>query len=724
MLTLALHAQGYAAYDTEQCGLYKVWQGGIQMEGVAYTNVKNLQPSSWGNTYWEDADRTTPWRLKKGEQYQTLKAHYLGYHVTSNLININYELITELGEKIRVSEQPDMLQKSKSKIVFHRHIQSSGIPEGTTLYYRNTPLQNNRLTKIEQVFAPIPSVNPPSKPSDSSQGKYWLDRSGCNTCHEEEEKTIGPGLRQIAARYQPTKEVIQNLSQKVKSGGSGVWGEIVMTPHPHLELKEITEMVRYILSLKPSENEDKNPTKALANNPIPTKKKEPGFGFPLEAVHPSFDLITFRPAWFKPRVGAMDFTSDGRLVVTTWDSLGAVYLIRGVETGDSNKVEIKRIASGLGEPLGIKVVDQDIFVLQKQELTQLIDHNGDDIIDEYRNICNSWGATTDFHEFACGLVYQDGYFYATLGLAMRLLSHETQHPDRGTAIKISRDGKYSIVANGLRQANGIGLGIDGEIFITENQGQWVPANKVIHLREGDFHGCQFRTGHRHQGLKMTPPAVWLPQDDIGNSPSQPVIMKDGPYAGQMLHGEVTHGGIKRVFLEKVDGSYQGCVFRFTQGLEAGVNRLVWGPDGRLYVGGIGMVGNWGWQGKQYGLQALSYNGTSAFEILAVRIMTDGLEVEFTEPLAQGQGELPGDYPVQQWRYEPTAAYGGPKLDLEVLPVRQVVISKDRRKARLFISGCKEEHVIYIQLSSKLASASGKTLWSGDCWYTMNSIPAQ
>ena len=66
MLTMALQNHLYAAYDTEQCGLYKVWQGGVQLEGVAYTNVKNLQPTSWGNTFWEDPSRTSPWSIQNG----------------------------------------------------------------------------------------------------------------------------------------------------------------------------------------------------------------------------------------------------------------------------------------------------------------------------------------------------------------------------------------------------------------------------------------------------------------------------------------------------------------------------------------------------------------------------------------------------------------------------------------------------------------------------------
>jgi cytochrome c len=149
---------------------------------------------------------------------------------------------------------------------------------------------------------------------------------------------------------------------------------------------------------------------------------------------------------------------DGRLLVTTWDTVGGVYLLDNVTSGDTNKINVKRIASGLAEPLGIEVVNGEIFVLQKQELTQLIDDNGDDIIDEYRTICNSWGVTGDFHEFAFGLVYKDGYFYATLSMAMRLMAHEKQKQDRGRAIKISRDGSYEWISYGLRTPNGIGKG--------------------------------------------------------------------------------------------------------------------------------------------------------------------------------------------------------------------------------------------------------------------------
>jgi len=472
-----------------------------------------------------------------------------------------------------------------------------------------------------------------------------------------------------------------------------------------------------------------NPGDKKENNLVSEVKKvqdkyvKPGFGASLEGVHPSYDLSTIHKYDFKPRVGGLAFLPDGRLLVTTWDSIGGVYLLDGVETGDTNKINVKRIASGLAEPLGIAVVDGKIFVLQKPELTQLIDLDGDEIIDEYRPVCNSWGMSGDFHEFAFGLLYKDGYFYATLSLAMRLMSDEKQKPDRGRTIRIGMNGSYEWINYGLRQPNGIGLGVDEEIFVCENQGEWVPSNKLIHVKKGDFHGMRWGVPDSVSQIPpITPPAIWLPEDEIANSPSQPIMMRDGPYKGQMLHGDVTHGGIKRDFLEKINGEYQGAVFRFTQGLEAGVNRLCQGPDGALYVGEIGMVGGWSWKEKQYGLQRMKYNGKLTFEMLAVRAKPRGFEIEFTEALKPERSISASDFLIQQWWYLPTADYGGPKMDLEKLKITRVTISKDRTRVYLEIPYLKKEHVVYFRLPEDIQSAGGQSLWSSEAWYTLNNIP--
>lgn len=455
-------------------------------------------------------------------------------------------------------------------------------------------------------------------------------------------------------------------------------------------------------------------------------KGVPGDRISLTSVHPAFTLTQARPSSFEPKVGGMDFMSDSSLIVCTWDSIGPVYRLEGVTRNNPENIKVTRIATGLAEPLGIKVVNDTIYVLQKQELTRLIDTDKDGIMDDYQTVCDAWDVSANFHEFAFGLAYKDGYFYATLATAIEPggASGIDQIKDRGKVIKISKStGSIEFIASGLRTPNGIGIGVDGELFVADNQGDWLPSSKILHVKEGAWYGSRSVDFEGTTNLKETLPVVWLPQDEIGNSPSQPAYLNAGPYQGQQIHGEVTHGGLKRVFVEKVNGEYQGAVFRFTQGLEGGVNRVVWGPDGSLYIGMIGNPGNWATAGqKWYGLQRLTYNNTSVFEMLAVRAKSNGMEIEFTEPLGERYGNSAADYDIQQWYYKPTKEYGGPKLGLQSLKVKSVNISADRKKVFLELDGLKPNHVVYVHLSGVFMSDKNSQIWSTEAWYTLNNIP--
>lgn len=455
-------------------------------------------------------------------------------------------------------------------------------------------------------------------------------------------------------------------------------------------------------------------------------KSIPGDQRKLEAVHPSFTLSQARPDDFQPRVGGMDFMSDGALVVCTWDSVGGVYTLKNVVDGPPEAIEVTQIASGLAEPLGLKVVEDTIYVLQKQELTKLVDNDGDGFIDEYVTHSDDWEVSANFHEFSFGLEYQDGYFYGALAIAILPggASAQPQIPDRGKVVKISRvDGSVEFIAHGLRTPNGVGEGVNNDIFIADNQGDWLPSSKIIPVKKGAFYGSRAVDFEGTADLEVTPPVVWLPQDEIGNSPTTPSYINVGPYNGQMIHGEVTHGGVKRVYVEQVDGTYQGAVFRFIQGLEAGVNRLTWGPDGSLYVGGVGSTGNWQQDGKLwYGIQKLTYNGNPVFEPLAVRARSNGLEIEFTEPIGIDAGRSKDHYQVKQWYYEPTENYGGPKLDEKVLTIQTVNISEDCKKIFLELEGMKEGHVLHFRIVQPFVSENDRELWTTEAWYTMNKIP--
>lgn len=778
MLSIALNNKLWVAYNTQTGGLYKAWGGVVNFEGSVFNGDHNFQPSTQGISFINESDEI-PWRIIVGGKTITPEVVYKGHSLVNDQVVLKYDLKFD-GETIGIEEKPEYLSassgsgitgfervftilpsKSKAEVALLTHIGSitsekdyrtdgklavlkssskevngKKYVEQEALLYLNKKGKTNWSVHFRYEDRPV-AVKQGKQPKEGNIVEAIMAKSDCALCHHTDKATVGPSYISIANRYSNTPSNVNSLALKVINGGAGNWGNAVMTPHPDMSLEDASILTAYILDLKKKAPEAK-PTAAKAN-PAPANvakaqvaalvkvTKIPGDGHPLQSVHPSFDLTQARPDSFKPRVGGMDFLADGRMVVSTWDSIGAIYILEGVQGKNPQAIKVKRIAAGLAEPLGLKVVDNDIYVLQKQELTRLVDLNNDDIIDEYQSFCNGWGVSDNFHEFAFGLVYKDGYFYGTLATAINNGGASTypQVEDRGKVVKISKkDGSYSLIASGLRTPNGIGLGVDNEIFIADNQGDWLPANKLVHLQDGAFYGSRSVDFEGTKGLTETQPLVWLAQDEIGNSPSQPVKFDIGPYKNQMVHGDVTHGGLKRVFVEKINNVYQGAVFRFTQGLEGGVNRLVWGPDKSLYIGEVGLKGNWGQSGKlMYGLQKLTYNNKVTFEMLAVRVKPNGMEIEFTESLKEGQGGNLEDYLVKQWTYTPTEHYGGPKVNLEDLKVESIQVSSDRRKVMLNINGMKEKHVVYIKLNRETVNnQQGANLWTTEAWYTLNSLP--
>ncbi|MEV6081970.1 ricin-type beta-trefoil lectin domain protein [Streptomyces parvulus] len=463
-----------------------------------------------------------------------------------------------------------------------------------------------------------------------------------------------------------------------------------------------------------------------------TGADSPGDGLPLTGVHPDYTLTDLRPPGFEPQVSAMDWLPDGRLAVTTWggsnNTAGEVYLLDNV-TGDTgpDEVTVKKIASGLKEPMGIKHVDGKLYVSQKHELTELNDTDGDEVTDQYRRVA-TWPFGGNFHEFAFGLLYKDGFFYLNLSVSINYGGATTDPQpaqNRGTTIKVNRQtGEVSYVAGGLRTPNGIGWGPEGGIFVTDNQGGWLPSSKLVHIKQGRFFNHYTNPDGPFDAQPVTRPVLWLPQNEIANSPSTPLQLTEGPFAGQMLFGDVTYGGVQRGFLEKVGGEYQGAVFRLTQGLEAGVTRISIGPDGALYAGGLGAGGNWGQEGKlSHGLQKLAPNGTDAFDIRAMRAVPGGFALEYTQPLsADTARDLAQHYRIKQWRYAPTADYGGPKIDEETLTAQSATLSGDGRTVTLAIPGLKADRVVHVRSPRPFSSAGGETLWSTEAWYTLNRLP--
>ena len=321
--------------------------------------------------------------------------------------------------------------------------------------------------------------------------------------------------------------------------------------------------------------------------------------------------------------------------------------------------------------MGIKIVDGQLYVSERERLTELSpDTNGDGLMEHKR--LATWPNGGNFHEFAFGLLHDDDYFYVARSIAINNGGATTDPQpgaDPGTRSRsTAATWQVSMIAGGLRTPNGIGFGPENGIFVNDNQGAWLPANKMVQIKQDRFFNHYTNPAGPFDSKPVTQPVLWMPHNEIANSPDNPVLLKDGPFKGQMLWGDVTYGGLQRGFLEKVDGEYQGAVFRHSAGLEVGVNRTIIGPDGAIYVGGIGEGGNWGEDNKlRYGLQKLTPNGKNVFDIATMSLVDGGFKLTYTQPVGDAAiARLKDAYKFNQWRYVPTSQYGGPKVDEETL----------------------------------------------------------
>ncbi len=452
-----------------------------------------------------------------------------------------------------------------------------------------------------------------------------------------------------------------------------------------------------------------------------------GKGAKLKAPHPATLLRDITPNGLDMTIGGIAFRPNGTMVVSTWDKNGSVYFINGYETGDPEKLEIELFAQGLLEPLGIACVGDRIFIAQKHELTELIDTDRDGTADEYRCVSAEWPVSSNFHLFTFGPAYHDGKLYLNLAISINPGGATTvgQPKDRGTCIAVDPEtGEYEIIAAGIRTPNGLLVTEEGDIYIADNQGDYLPANKIIHAKKGRFYNNKYEPPHPWSTREVSPPLAWLPQNEIANSPTQPQLFPEtwAPYTGQLIFGDIHYGGLQRVFIDEVNGEQQGAAFRFSGGLLGGTNRIAFDPEGRLHVGIAGSVGNWG-IGKTQGIQQLTYYPEmTPFEMLSVRAKSNGMEIEFTQPLAEGQGWDLAAYRIESWTYKPDKNYGGPKIDVQTHTPTSASVSEDRTKVFLQIGDLALGRVVHIVLHSALTSEKGLPAHAGEVFYTLNQIP--
>lgn len=440
-----------------------------------------------------------------------------------------------------------------------------------------------------------------------------------------------------------------------------------------------------------------------------------------DAVHPAYDLVTVRPPGYEPRVAGLDFLPGGRLAIATWQP-NEIHVLEGAD-GPPGKGTVRKVADGFSEVMGLTVSGDTLYAVDQERMYRLTDENRDGV-PETKAVIGKIPYSGSFHEWSFGLVRKDGRLYTSLSVANTRTGRTSvpqKEPLRGTIVAMDDQGKLEVIASGLRAAEGLCLGPEGEIFATDNQGSWLPASKLIHVQKGKTYGHRTEPPGRFDGQVPTLPALWLPYGEPTKSPTQPVMAVAGPYAGQIFYGDIASGAVKRVFLEKVEGVWQGGVTRFSEGFEAAVHRMIAGKDGSFWLGGLGNGDqhNWGWMGRRFGLQRLKPNGKGVFEVKAARIRSGGIEVELTEKAGPRALE-PDAWQARRWWYEPTSGYGGPKKDVAEVRIDAVKASRDGKRLFLQVEGMKLHHVLHVRLKD-VRSESGKAPWTPEFWYTVNAF---
>jgi hypothetical protein len=357
---------------------------------------------------------------------------------------------------------------------------------------------------------------------------------------------------------------------------------------------------------------------------------------------------------------------------------------------DSDSREWTRLTDSLHQTLGVWTEDDEdgIWVMQKPELTRLVDDSPAPGIDMYETVCDEFGISGDYHEFGFGPVRDsEGNFYFNLNLGAEGGGPLTgvmvySAPYRGYAYKVTPDGEVERFADGYRSPAGIGINGDDELFYSDNQGDWVPVCHIAHVTEGSFHGHPHSLGPRdefpsYENLDEAdtdeflatrkPPVVWIPYN-LAESTGGVTFDQQGnfgPFEGQAFYGCQRNANLSRLYMEEVNGSYQGVTFPFSDvgDFQCGTLREEFSNDGSsLYMGetdrGWGSV-----SGEPYGIQRVDYDGeTVPFEMHSVEIMESGFRVNFTKAATELDAQNPNNWDISHWTYNYHSSYGSNRVN--------------------------------------------------------------
>ena len=442
-------------------------------------------------------------------------------------------------------------------------------------------------------------------------------------------------------------------------------------------------------------------------------------GFAVDTITPPFDNPYGALLFF----GGHDFFSNGDAAICTMH--GDVWRVSGIDD-DLDELTWTRFATGMFHPLGLRVVDDHVYVTCRDQLTKLHDFNKDGAADFYEAYNHEIEIGKHVHEYATGLdTDPEGNFYFVKGNNQRQSKHD------GSLIRISKDGKtFEQFATGFRWPNGSGVGPDGTITVADQQGTWVPSSKIDIVKRGGFYGYMSAHHREVEPTKADPPLCWIPHKVDNSCGGQTWVPKGvwGPLEGKMVH--LSYGKCQAflVLQENVNGIEQGGVVKLPVHFQSGAMRARFNPhDQHLYVSGLK-----GWQtsgAKDGCFQRIRMTKPTTTLPTGLHVHENGILVRFEQELDRELAEDPSSWSIHRWNYRWTKGYGSKdykvsnpeEIGRDAMSVQSAKLSKDGMSVFLTVADLKP--VMQMAINYDLENTDGDVMING-IYHTVHELRAK
>jgi hypothetical protein len=442
------------------------------------------------------------------------------------------------------------------------------------------------------------------------------------------------------------------------------------------------------------------------------------------------------------RFGGFDFIDEDTAALSSWN--GDVWTVKGLK-GDWKNLKWQRIASGLFEALGVKVVNGAIYVNGRDQITQLIDLNGDGETDHFKTFNRDVIITSNFHEFSFDLqTDKEGNFYFAKASPVKGggRGFDKILPHNGIVAKISPDGaKFEVIATGLRAPGGLAVGPNGEITTGENEGTWQPRCKINFAKASQlpvFWGTE-DARHSLKDAKFLEPLCYLPMEVDNSGGSQVWVDKKakiGLAENELIHLSYGQSSVYRVLPVKNGDTLQGGVVKLPIKLQSSAMRGRFHDDGSLYL-----LGFRGWQtnaATECAFQRVRYNGKTLPVPDKLEYTSTGVKISFGSKLDAELANDPSSYGVERWNYVRGPMYGSGEFSVDevdaaaekealakeskgvrkhdTVTVESAKLASDGKTVELVLAGMKPSH--QLKVSFDLEDSEGEIL-QGDIFATVN-----